>query len=114
MVRKPIIRKVDGLRGGKGSVEFYDIVTEEEFAGRAKMYSMIRILPSSSIGRHQHVGNTEPYYILSGHGIFEDNDGSRTEVGPGDVCLINFNESHSIENASDTENLDLMALIYNE
>lgn len=113
MVRKPQVEVVEGLRGGKGSVEFHRLVTEEELNGHGRLYAMLRIHPHSSIGRHQHVGNTEPYYILSGHGIFEDNDGTRTEVGPGDVCVINFNESHAIENPTD-ENLDLMALIYYE
>lgn len=113
MVRRPEVKVAEGLRGGNGSVEFHYIVSEEELNGHGKMYAMLRIKPHSSIGRHQHVGNTEPYYILRGRGIFEDNDGTRTEVGPGDVCVIAFNESHSIENHTD-EDLDLMALIYNE
>ena len=62
---------------------------------------------------HQHVGNTEPYFILQGKGIFIDNDGSRTEVGPGDVCCIEVGQSHGMENASD-EDLVMMALVYNE
>lgn len=111
MVRKTEVKVVEGLRGGKGSVEFHHIVSQEELNGHGTMYAMLRIKPHSSIGRHQHVGNTEPYYILQGQGIFEDNDGTRTEVGAGDVCVIAVNESHSIENPTD-EDLDLMALIY--
>ena len=77
------------------------------------MFAKIVLHPHSSIGWHQHVGNTEPYYILEGKGIFVDNDGSRSEVGPGDVCYIEVGQSHSLENPTD-ENLVFIALIYNE
>ena len=113
MVRQNKGIRMEGLRGGKGHVVLYHILSQEELMGHGAMYARVVIPPHCSIGWHQHVGNTEPYYILKGHGIFEDNDGTRTQVGPGDVCVINFNESHSIENPTD-ENLDLMALIYFE
>lgn len=113
MVRKPEVIVKEKLRGGEGTVEFHHIVSEAELNGHGAMYAMLRIMPHSSIGRHQHVKSTEPYYILSGRGIFEDNDGTRTQVGAGDVCVINCNDSHAIENPHD-EPLEMMALIYNE
>ena len=64
------------------------------------------------MGWHQHVVNTEPYFILKGKGVFVDNDGTRTEVGPGDVCVIEVGQSHSLENPNDEE-LVFMALVYN-
>ena len=60
---------------------------------------------------HQHIVETEPYYILSGKGIFTDNDGSRTEVVPGDVCVIEVGQSHSLENPND-EPLEIIAMVY--
>ena len=57
--------------------------------------------------------NTEPYYILKGNGIFVDNDGSRTEIHPGDVCVIEVGQSHAIENPGG-EPLEIMALVINE
>ena len=42
-----------------------------------------------------------------------DHDGSRIEVGPGDVCYIEVGQSHGMENNSD-QDLVFMALIYNE
>ena len=51
--------------------------------------------------------------MISGHGIFIDNDGSRIPVGPDDVCLIECGQSHGFENDSDEE-LVMMALVYNE
>ena len=69
-------------------MEFHHIVSEEELNGHGSMYAMAVLRPHSSVGWHQHVGNTEPYFILKGKGVFVDNDGTRTEVGPGDVCVI--------------------------
>ena len=113
MVRKADIKIVEGLRGGKGQVEFHHIVSKEELNGHGSMYAMGILKPGCSVGYHQHVGNTEPYFILSGKGIFVDNDGARIPVGPGDVCYIEVGQSHGLENASESEDLVFMALIYN-
>ena len=112
MVRKTIERRKMNARGGNGEVIFHDVVTTEELRGHGRLYSKITLRQGCSIGWHQHVTDTEPYYILKGRGIFTDNDGSRIEVGPGDVCYIELGESHSIENPFE-EDLELMALIYN-
>ena len=113
MVRKTDVKFVEGLRGGRGQVELHHIVSKEELNGHGSMYAMGILKPGCSIGYHQHVGNTEPYFILKGKGIFVDNDMSRTEVGPGDVCYIEVGQSHALENNSD-EDLVFMALVYNE
>ena len=112
MVRKTDVKIIEGLRGGKGSVEIHHIVSAEELTGHGSMYAMVRLKPGCSIGWHQHVGNTEPYFILEGKGTFVDNDGSRIEVGPGDVCCIEVGQSHAMENNSD-QDLVFMALVYN-
>ena len=101
------------MRGGNGDVELEHILAASELNGHGRLYARIRLKPGCSIGYHQHIGDTEPYFILEGHGIFVDNDGSRTEVGPGDVCLIEVGQGHAIENNS-SEDLVFMALIYNE
>lgn len=113
MVRKTNVQIVEGLRGGNGQVELHHIVSKEELNGHGTMYAMGVLKPGCSIGYHQHVGNTEPYFILKGKGIFVDHDQSRIEVGPGDVCCIEVGQSHALENASD-EDLVFMALVYNE
>ncbi|MDO4530753.1 MAG: cupin domain-containing protein [Bacillota bacterium] len=113
MVKKERIVKVDGLRDGRGSVEIHHVLEADEMMGHGTMYAKVVIKPQSSIGWHQHVGNTEPYYILKGTGVFVDNDGSRTEVQPGDVCTIEVGQWHSIENNTD-EDLEVMAIVLNE
>ena len=112
MVRKTDVKIIEGLRGGKGSVEIHHIVSAEELNGHGSMYAMVRLKPGCSIGWHHHVGNTEPYFILECNGTFVYNDGSRIEVGPGDVCCIEVGQSHAMENNSD-QDLVFMALVYN-
>lgn len=113
MVRKTDVKIVEGLRGGNGTIELRHIVTKEELNGHGNMYAHVIVKPHSSIGWHQHVGNTEPYYILKGNGVFVDNDGSRIDVGPGDCCIIEVGQSHAMENNTD-EDLEMIALVYNE
>ena len=113
MVRRTRTIVQENVRGGKGAVEFHHILSEEELYGHGKLYAKVVIRPHSSIGMHQHVGNTEPYFVLKGTGVSVDNDGSRTEVHPGDVCVIEPGQSHSMENNTD-EDFEMMALIYND
>ena len=113
MVRKTTNEVRENVRGGDGKIEFQHIISKEELNGHGTLFGKIVLEPHSSIGRHQHVGCTEPYYILSGKAVFEDNDGTKTEVGPGDVCVINCGESHAMANPFD-EPMEMIALIYNE
>ena len=113
MVRKPTTEIRKNMRGGNGEVLLEHIVSKEEMNGHGRLYARITLKPGCSIGFHEHIGDTEPYFILDGKGIFVDNDGSRTEVGPGDVCCIEVGQGHAIENNSD-DDLVFMALIYNE
>lgn len=114
MVRKTVKEIRENMRGGNGKAEIEHIITKEEMNGHGRLYARIRLSPGSSIGFHEHIGDTEPYFILEGHGVFVDNDHSRTEVGPGDVCCIEVGQGHAIENNSSEEDLVFMALIYNE
>ncbi|WMI82059.1 cupin domain-containing protein [Anaerotignum sp. MB30-C6] len=113
MVRKARVVTVEGLRDGKGTVEIHHFLEKEELLGHCGMYARVILKPHSSIGWHQHVGNTEPYAIIKGEGTFIDNDGSKTTVHPGDVCLIEVGQWHSIENNTD-EDMEMIALIINE
>ena len=113
MVRKPIIETTECIAGGKGPAIFHKVITDEEFGKAGCFYAKVILPPGSTVGYHQHVGDCEPYYVVAGHGIFVDADGARVPIGPGDVCKINDKEYHGIENTSETEDLEFMALIYN-
>lgn len=113
MIKKERVATMENMRGGNGSVEVHHFLEKDELLGHATMFARVVVKPHSSIGWHQHVGNTEPYCILKGEGVFVDNDGSRTTVHPGDVCVIEVGQYHSIENNTD-EDMEMIALVINE
>jgi len=92
---KDMIKEIkEQMRGGKG---------------KARLCAKITINPGSSIGVHEHVGEEEIFYIISGKGLVNDN-GTITEVGPGDAVLTGNGASHSVEAVGD-EPLVMMAVI---
>ena len=118
MVRHEKYVEVEGLAGGKGKARRFEIVSKDELNGHGRLYAHVFLAPGSYIGWHQHVRDTEPYYILSGEGDFyegssEDGERIKTHVTAGDVCVIPVGGWHSLENNSDRE-LEIIALIYNE
>ena len=63
------------------------------------MYAKVVLPPGASVGWHQHITATPShYYILKGQADFIDNDKSVTRVGPGDCCIIEVGQFHSLEN----------------
>ncbi len=118
MVRDVIPVEVDGPAGGEGKAYRYEIVPKEELNGHGRLYARMVLLPGTKLGWHQHIHDTEPYYILKGEGDFFEGDSEngerrKTHVHAGQVCIINVGQWHSMENNSG-ENLEFMALIYNE
>ena len=113
MIRKADIKAVEHLGGGKGTAYVHHIVSKDELLGHGRLYAKVILPPGASVGWHQHARDTEPYYILKGTPDFIDNDKSVTRVAPGDVCVIEVGQFHSLENNTD-EDVEFMALIYNE
>lgn len=87
MIKKERVVTVEGLRDGKGSVEIHHILEGEDLMGHGTMFARVIVKPHSSIGWHQHVGNTEPYYILKGVGTFVDNERHKNR-GTSRRCLL--------------------------
>lgn len=64
---------------------------------RFSMAATIALDPGASIGSHVHESNEEIYYVISGHGQFED-DGTIHPVGPGDLLLTLQSHRHALRN----------------
>lgn len=97
------------LRDGKGDTEMTKILKPEEFHEKGRLFAKCVLKPGTSIGYHQHVGDFESYYILSGEGFLVE-DGVESIVKPGDLVYTDNMGSHSIENKG-TEDLVFMALV---
>lgn len=117
MIRDVKAVEIEGPAGGKGKALRYEIVPKEDLYGHGRLYARMVLMPGTFVGWHQHVHDTEPYYILRGEGDFiegrTENERIRTHVHAGQVCVIEPGQWHSLENNSDSE-LEFIALIYNE
>lgn len=95
---------------GRGEITVRDILEGSgEMYNKGRVFCHTTVYPGAGLGYHIHESESETYYILSGHGSFNDN-GSIVEVGPGDVLFTGDGEGHSIE-ASHGEPIEMIALI---
>lgn len=101
--------RVEAASGGKGHVIKKLILGDKELNGKCGLYAEITLEPNCSIGYHEHHGESETYYILSGKGNYNDN-GKEIPVKAGDVTFTADGRGHAIENVGN-ENLVFMALI---
>ncbi len=110
--REMRVEKHINLRGGFGKVTMTHIMEAEEHELRriGRLFAKITLPPGASIGYHQHVGESETYYILSGQGEINDN-GTKVKVGAGDMVLTREGEYHSVINVASDEDLVLIGLI---
>lgn len=76
---------------------------------KIKMYGAVELLPGQELKYHVHEGESEMYYILSGHGIYNDN-GTETEICPGTVTFTPSGNGHGMKNTGE-ETLRFIALI---
>ena len=100
------------IQGGVGEAQCLSAIARGEgpAESRFKMVSRMTLEAGSSIGLHTHETDEEIYIVLSGRGIYTDDDGSRREVGPGDVSLTMRGQRHGLE-VSREGPLTLMAVI---
>jgi mannose-6-phosphate isomerase-like protein (cupin superfamily) len=58
----------------------------------------LTLKPGDSIGFHKHEVNEDIYIIVSGTGVFTSDDGTKDEVGPGDITIARLGQSHALSN----------------
>ena len=80
--------------------------------GNMNFYARVLLNPGMEVHRHQHIGESESYLILSGTGLFDDN-GTMVEVKAGDITFTPNGHYHNLVNTGD-EVLEFIALIIKE
>ena len=68
------VERVENMCGGKGHVIIKHILGEKELNGKCGLYAEVVIEPGCSLGYHEHHGESETYYILSGEGEYFGED----------------------------------------
>jgi len=97
------------LKGGRDTVRIINIVENEALYGAGRLFGVNIIPPGGSIGQHTHQRDFETYYILKGSARVNDN-GTVSELGPGDMTQCRDGDFHLIENIGDCD-LEFIALI---
>ena len=103
----------NGAEGGKGILHLDKLHEVEPPAKNVRLFSIATLEPGADVGYHQHIGEIEYYYILSGYAVYNDN-GKEYYLAPGDLTYTPDGESHGIKNLSETENLVFIALVVKE
>ena len=94
---------LEECHGGRGAVDWTDVLSGPHIEGRRLNFVHDDILkPGVSIGVHEHEGDEEYYYIVSGTGIMTL-DGERHPVGAGDIAAVFSGGSHGLENDSESD-----------
>ena len=97
------------MRGGKGDVKFFHAFKADEITAPCRVCATLILEPGCSIGTHQHNGEDEVYYVISGTGRLFDGK-EYTDVTAGDAVLTGNGESHSIENIGN-DTLKIFAVV---
>ena len=98
--------------GGKGEMKMEKILSEAEMKDKCGLYARVTLHPGDVLGYHEHHGNNESYFILSGSGAYDDNGTTRT-VKAGDVTWTPDGSGHGLSNENGKEDVIFMALIIN-
>ena len=88
-------------------------VLDEELADKCGLYARVTIPAGSVLGYHEHHGNGESYFVLSGEAIYDDNGVNRT-IKAGDSTWTPDGSGHGVDNSQGKEPIVFMALIVNK
>jgi len=104
---RALLRPVDGMNGGKGTVQYRRALDTSVFLGPWAYVDHLVLPPRTSTGPHLHRGVAEFYYVMNGQGTVTigapgpGRGGASAETAPiqaGDAVPIQLGEVHSFEN----------------
>lgn len=98
-----------GTGKGSGILNLERLFDKEGMPEHLRMYSRAYLEPGACVGFHEHHGEVESYYILAGHGEYDD-DGVIYPVEAGDLTYTPDGHGHGIRNTGE-EMLEFIALI---
>ena len=105
---KPVI--IENMKGGEGLVEKTSSIEVGEYNSDARVITRLVLRPGVSIGRHVHMGDEEIMSILRGKARYYE-EGKEYILEEGDVTICLNGQEHSIENASETEDLEIYVVV---
>ncbi|MCL2865740.1 MAG: cupin domain-containing protein [Lachnospiraceae bacterium] len=103
------VENIDRPFGGAGFVSMEHLIGQEEMGSAGRLFASVTLKPFCEVGHHEHHGESETYYILSGEGMYEDN-GVALPASSGDVFFCKDGDGHGIKNTG-SKDLVFIALI---
>ena len=94
---------------GNEAFALYNLKEFEGINEKIKQFSYVEIEIGEEVPFHEHHGNAENYYIISGKGLYNDN-GKEIEVGEGTVTFTPSGEGHALKNIGE-DKLKFIALV---
>ncbi|MDQ2775379.1 MAG: cupin domain-containing protein [Acidobacteriota bacterium] len=85
--------------GGTGPLQFRRIFPDDVFQSPIDFVDFTTIPAGSTIGRHEHHGNEELYYVARGNPTIILN-GEKRELEPGGFAIVRDGECHELINAT--------------
>lgn len=95
--------------GGKGLLKLIKMSDYYDKPAKLRTFAFAELEPGAEVGFHEHEGESECYYILSGEGIYDDN-GELVPVKSGDVTFTPTGTGHGLKNTG-SEKMTFIALI---
>mgnify|MGYP000284711681 CR=1 FL=1 len=89
------INRIEHMCEGNGHVIIKELLDEQQLNGKCGLYAEVTLEPGCSLGYHEHHGESETYYILSGKGIYSDN-GELRMVEAGDMTFTPDGKGHAL------------------
>ena len=87
---------------GSGPIHFRRVLDSAEFESPIDFVDYTRVLPGSTIGRHEHHDNEEIYFIAAGTPLMRVS-GEEARLPPGSFSIVRSGEWHELIN--DTEHV---------
>lgn len=86
---------IQRAHGGKGKIKMNFSFEKQKGIGMWNFFAYAELLKGSTVGYHQHMGNDEWYFILSGKAKITI-DGSEAKIKKGDCVLTKDGSFHGI------------------
>lgn len=95
-----VTEAIVGLRGGAGATGKTTFFAPGEAPQWLKLAAVLTLEPGVTIGRHDHTGESELFYVLEGE-LYGYDQGAEILLRPGDVTLTGGGQLHELQNRSD-------------
>ena len=97
-----IVERIEGASGGKGILRKEVLIDKEQMGEHCGLFGEVTLEPGAVLGYHEHHGETETYYILSGNGVYVDN-GEEIPAKEGDVFFCKDGDGHGLKNTGERD-----------